>query len=234
VGSPGIDARITRLKDGRTRLAYKPEHAVDLDTEAIVAATIHPADQGDTTTIAGTLEAATRGLDAAGLAPSAEAPAELVADKGYHSRAVLKDLADGPWQTRIAEPRPKEVSAGTATSCQRGVPQSRPPALGDRQGASLRARWNSCSATSAAAGRTWLRPGERPGAIKAATYTSAVMRALLGAGLRQGRRCPRRGLYGWLLHRLARHPHHRAAKHPTRPDRQRPVSPCHPENYQYL
>jgi transposase len=103
------EARITRLKDGRTRLAYKAEHAVDLETEAAVAATIHPADQGDTTTIAGTLEAAMRGLDAAGLAPSAKAPTEVVADKGYHSRAVLKDLADGPWRSRIAEPRPKEV-----------------------------------------------------------------------------------------------------------------------------
>ena len=103
------EARITRLQDGRTRLAYKPEHAVDLDTEAIVAAEIHPADRGDTTTLDGTLEAATRGLDAAGLAPCAQLPTELIADKGYHSRAVLKDLAGGPWQTRIAEPKPKEV-----------------------------------------------------------------------------------------------------------------------------
>jgi transposase len=103
------EAKITRLKDGRTRLAYKPEHAVDLDTGAIVAAAIHPADRGDTTTLDGTLEAAARGLAAAGVAPCAEAPTELVADKGYHSRAVLKGLADGPWQSRIAEPKPKGV-----------------------------------------------------------------------------------------------------------------------------
>ena len=103
------EARITRLQDGRTRLAYKPEHAVDLDTGAIVAAEIHPADQGDTTTLDGTLEAAARGLDAAGCTTTADAPSELVADKGYHSRAVLKDLADGPWRTRIAEPGPKDV-----------------------------------------------------------------------------------------------------------------------------
>ena len=49
------EAKIAKLKDGRTRLAYKPEHAVDLDTGAIVAAEIHPADQGDTTTLPGTL-----------------------------------------------------------------------------------------------------------------------------------------------------------------------------------
>jgi transposase len=103
------EARITRLQDGRTRLAYKPEHAVDLDTEAIVAAEIQPADRGDTTTLGDMLEATTRGLDAAGCAPTIERPAELIADKGYHSRAVLKEPDGGPWQTRIAEPKPKAV-----------------------------------------------------------------------------------------------------------------------------
>ena len=103
------EARITRMPDGRTRLAYKPEHAVDLDTEAIVAAEIHSAERGDTTTLDDTLEVAARGLDAAGCGPTSDCPAELIADKGYHSRAVLKDLDGGPWQTRIAEPKPKEV-----------------------------------------------------------------------------------------------------------------------------
>src|SRR3712207_8667064 len=50
------EARIAKMKDGTTHLAYKPEHAVDLDTGAIIAAKIHPADQGDTRTLAGTLE----------------------------------------------------------------------------------------------------------------------------------------------------------------------------------
>ena len=52
------EARIAKLKDGRTRLAYKPEHAVDLDTGAIVAAKVHAADEGDTATLPDTLEAA--------------------------------------------------------------------------------------------------------------------------------------------------------------------------------
>src|SRR5882757_11313763 len=47
-------AKIAKLKDGRTHLAFKPKHAVDLDTGIIVAAMLHPADQGDTTTIEGT------------------------------------------------------------------------------------------------------------------------------------------------------------------------------------
>src|SRR5215203_199110 len=99
------EARIAKLKDGRTRLAYKPEHALDLDTGAVVAAEMHPADRGDTATLPGTLESAARHLAAVEAAPSAEVPAELVADKGYHSRETLKSLDDGPWKTRIAEPK---------------------------------------------------------------------------------------------------------------------------------
>jgi transposase len=99
------EARIAKLKDGRTHLAYKPEHAVDLDTGAIVAAEVHPADRGDTATLPGTLEAAEANLAAVGAAPTPEGPAELVADKGYHSRDGLKDLEDGAWKSRIAEKR---------------------------------------------------------------------------------------------------------------------------------
>ena len=104
------EAKIAKMKDGRTRLAYKPEHAVDLDTGAIVAAKIHPADQGDTTTLPGTLEAAAANLAAIDAAPTAECPAELIADKGYHSRDGLKDLEDGPWKSRIAEKKLPGVS----------------------------------------------------------------------------------------------------------------------------
>jgi transposase len=98
-------AKIAKLKDGRTHLAYKPEHAVDLDTGIIVAAVLHPADQGDTTTIAGTLTAVENNLAPMSAAPTKQKPSELVADKGYHSRAVLKTLDAGGWKTRIAEPK---------------------------------------------------------------------------------------------------------------------------------
>ncbi len=99
------EAKIAKMKDGRTHLAYKPEHAVDLDTGVIVAATLHPADQGDTTTIEGTLSAAQENLALLGTAPTKAEPSELVADKGYHSRAILKTLDGGVWKTRIAEPK---------------------------------------------------------------------------------------------------------------------------------
>jgi transposase len=98
-------AKIAKLKDGRTHLAYKPEHAVDLDTGIIVAAALHPADNGDTTTIAGTLATAEKNLAQINTAPTQDKPSELIADKGYHARAVLKGLDGGPWKTRIAEPK---------------------------------------------------------------------------------------------------------------------------------
>jgi transposase len=103
------EAKIAKMKDGRTRLAYKPEHAVDLDSGAIVAAEIHPADQGDTTTLPKTLERAQVNLAAVDAGPTAEDPAELVADKGYHSRAGLKELEDGVWKSRIAERKMHDV-----------------------------------------------------------------------------------------------------------------------------
>jgi hypothetical protein len=101
------EARIARMKDGTTHLAYKPEHAVDLDSGAVIAAEMHLADAGDTATISDTLQAAQRNLASVGALPSPEAPAECVADKGYHSRMLLKDLDGSSWRSRIAEPQRK-------------------------------------------------------------------------------------------------------------------------------
>ena len=100
---------IARLKDGRTHMAYKPEHVVDLESGAIVAAVIHPADQGDTKTVADTLTDAQAKLCAIREeeeAPGIDEPFDLVADKGYHSREVLKSLPDC-CRSRISEPKAK-------------------------------------------------------------------------------------------------------------------------------
>src|SRR4051794_1660088 len=104
------EARIAKLKDGRTHLAYKPEHAVDLDPAAIAAAEMHPADRGDTATLPETLQAAGAHLAAVDLAPQPGDPTELVADKGYHSREGLKALNGGAWKSRIAEKKVPGVS----------------------------------------------------------------------------------------------------------------------------
>src|SRR6266496_4469429 len=87
------DARITKMKDGRTRLAHKAEHAVDLETGAVLAVTLQPADQGDTTTIVETLaEAGGNVADLIGREAAEPEPGvnlegieEVVGDKGYHS-----------------------------------------------------------------------------------------------------------------------------------------------------
>jgi len=69
-----------------------------------VAAPIHPADEGDTTTLAPTLEAAARNLGEVRLAPMKDEPCVVVGDKGYHAREQLNGLDGGVWKTRIAEP----------------------------------------------------------------------------------------------------------------------------------
>jgi transposase len=187
------EARISRMPDGRTRLAYKPEHAVDLDTEAIIAAEIHPADQGDTTTLDGTLKTAARGLEATGLAPCAAVPSELITDKGYHSRAVLKDLADGPWQSRIAEPKPKAVQRWRGDlEARRAVYNNRARLRSGvgQEALALRAERveRSFAHTLDRGGmrRTWLRGREnvqKRYLVHVAGYNlGLVMRALLGAG----------------------------------------------------
>ena len=82
------------MKDGRTHLAHKAEHAIDLDSGALVAVTLHDADQGDTTTLAETAVAAAEQVEAAHATTDAPGTLEeIVADKGYHSNATLVDLA---------------------------------------------------------------------------------------------------------------------------------------------
>lgn len=100
------DARITKMKDGRTHLAHKAEHAVDLETGAIVGVTVQGADRGDTTTIADTVTAAAEELEAVAAVTDGETAVidEVVADKGYHSNQVLVDLAALDLRTYIAEP----------------------------------------------------------------------------------------------------------------------------------
>ena len=107
------DARIAKMKDGRTHLAHKAEHAVDMETGAIVAVTLHGADEGDTETIQETVaEAGERITSVVAEADnsemarrvSAEGPREVITDKGYHSRAVVNDLAEWGVSTYCSEP----------------------------------------------------------------------------------------------------------------------------------
>jgi transposase len=107
------DARITKMKDGRTHLAHKAEHAVDMETGAIVAVTLHGADEGDTKTIQETVAEAGERItsvvadtdhDEVAMQVSAEGPRELVTDKGYHSRAVVTQMTEWGVRTYCSEP----------------------------------------------------------------------------------------------------------------------------------
>jgi transposase len=123
------DARIAKLKDGRTRLAYKPEHVVDLETGAILGAVVHPADVADPASLEASLTQAEANLqsvcgDAAetptpppddperrggGAAATPHEPPrptrKLVADKGYHKATLLRRLKAARYRTYIPERR---------------------------------------------------------------------------------------------------------------------------------
>ena len=106
-----VDARITKMKDGRTHLAHKAEHAVDLETGAVLAVTLQEADKGDTATIAGTLcEAGENVADLIAREAAKPEPGvnlngieEVVADKGYHSGSTLVSMKAVSVRTYIPE-----------------------------------------------------------------------------------------------------------------------------------
>lgn len=100
------DAEITKMKDGRTHLAHKLEHAVDMKTGAVLGVTVEGGATGDTTTMTGTLTRTAENLErlaeTAGLRE--DWMSEVVADKGYHSNERLRDLRELEIRTYISEP----------------------------------------------------------------------------------------------------------------------------------
>ena len=116
------DARIVRRKDGRTRLGYKAEHVVDLETGAVVAAEVYSGEQADTATLRPSLEAARDNVKAARAettrddddTPPPAAPVgeprttiEVVGDKGYHKVELLLELRRAEYRTYISVPDQK-------------------------------------------------------------------------------------------------------------------------------
>lgn len=99
------DAKVTKMKDGRTHLAHKAEHAVDVETGAIVAVTVQGADAGDTTTIVETAIAAAEQVEDAQVdVENPQQLEEIVGDKGYHSNQTMVDLHAVGIRSYIAEP----------------------------------------------------------------------------------------------------------------------------------
>src|SRR5260370_871542 len=108
------DARIAKMKDGSTHLAHKAEHAVDMETGAVLAVTLQAADQGDTATVMETLLQAGENVAELTVTETEKAPEEkpqvhmqgveeVVTDKGYHSGEVLVDVKDMEVRTYIPE-----------------------------------------------------------------------------------------------------------------------------------
>jgi len=109
------DARIAKMKDGSTHMAHKAEHAVDMESGAVIAVTLQAADQGDTTTIHGTLAEAGEAVAELIEREAEKAPqtkpqvhvngiTELVTDKGYHSGPTVVALGQAAVRTYIPEP----------------------------------------------------------------------------------------------------------------------------------
>jgi len=107
------DARITKMKDGTTHLAHKHEHAVDMGrgaAGAVLAVTVLPANEGDTTTYRDTLEEACTNLNELRRGPvtgkrvNTAGVEEAVADKGYHSNETMVDLVQIGIRSYVAEP----------------------------------------------------------------------------------------------------------------------------------
>ena len=93
------EARITKMKDGRTRLAHKLEQAVDMETGAVVAVTVQTMDGGDCASLPVTLEETERRLAEVGAEPR-----EVVADKGYHSNATMTGVKERGLRSYVSEP----------------------------------------------------------------------------------------------------------------------------------
>jgi len=109
------DSRIAKMKDGRTHLAYKAEHVVDLASELVLAAEVYPANRGDTDTLVDSVIQAKVNVDAAqervGL--GGERIREVAADKGYHAAATLELAAALNQRTYVPEPKRKHDSRWT-------------------------------------------------------------------------------------------------------------------------
>jgi transposase len=185
------DSRITKMKDGRTHLAYKAEHVVDLKSDLVLAAEVLPADKGDTQTIVDSLMQAQTNLSKAGSEQEIE---EAAGDKGYHAADTLELCQALALRTYIPEPRRKHGSRWTdkPAEFQRAVYGNR-CRIRRRKGKQLqRRRSELCERTfahicdSGGMRRTWLREmvnvSKRYLIAAAAHNLGRILRKLFGVG----------------------------------------------------
>jgi transposase len=104
------ESRIAQMKDGRTHLAYKAEHVVDLKSDVILAAEIYPADHADTQTLVDSVMEAVENVKQAGAETEIE---EVVADKGYHAAETIELADELNFRTYIPQRKQKHRSRWT-------------------------------------------------------------------------------------------------------------------------
>jgi len=201
------DARITKMKDGTTHLAHKAEHAVDMDSGAVIAVTLQAANQGDTTTMTETLGKAGQAVAQLVEREAEKTPdqkprvnvngiEEVVADKGYHSSAALIGLEQVPVRSYIPEPKRgrrkwegKEAEQAAVYGNRRRVQGSHGKGLQRRRGELIERSFAHCYETGGMR-RVHLRGREnvlKRQLIHVGTFNlSLIFRALLGAGTPRG------------------------------------------------
>ena len=185
------DARVTRMKNGTTRLAYKAEHAVDLESDLIVSATVHPGNAADTATVIDTAIDAAVNLEEAGCENEVEA---IVADKGYHSTKVVMQAAEFGMQAYIPERASpaqrrwigKDPAEKKAVYAARRRTKSEHGKLLSRTRSELVERSFAHVCDTGGARRTWLRGltsvTKRHLMVAAARNLSTIMRVICGIG----------------------------------------------------
>lgn len=194
VSETDVESRITKMKDGRTHLAYKAEHVIDLESDLLLSAEVYHADEADTQTLVPSVTAAQENLDQAGAERDIE---EVVADKGYHAADTLAQCHE--WgvlglRTYIPEPkrrsrwdwvkRPWEEMVAVCANHRR-VRGERSKRL-QRKRSELAERSFAHICDTGGARRTWLRGLEkirkRYSIHAAARNLGVVMRKLFGFG----------------------------------------------------
>ena len=196
------DAKITKMKDGRTHLAHKAEHAVDMQSGAVVAVTIQDATAGDPTTMKRTMEETVENVRAVNRDRkckeklSERALTEWVADKGYHANSTMEVMEKAEIRSYVSEPRRGRRQWQGREAARRGTYANRRRISGERGKALLRRRGELLERTFAhcletgAMRRVHLRG--RTNILKrylvhvAAFNLSLVMRTILGVGTPRG------------------------------------------------
>ncbi len=186
------DAQITKMKDGRTHLAHKSEHAVDMDSGAVLAVTLHGGAAADTQTIFATMEAACE----QSLALGKETPPEWVTDKGYHCNETMELVEEVGLRSYISEPdrgrrrwKGKDTARRGTYANRRRIRGERGRRLMRRRGELVERSFAHCLETGRMR-RVWLRGQQnilkRYLVHVAAFNLGIVIRQMLGAGTPRG------------------------------------------------